>query len=71
MSHFYTIADGMKKNILTRLKTTWPESKSPIGIEQQALIGMITLILTRLFLADQQVSLGLEKIDHTQDKKYK
>ncbi|VAX24787.1 hypothetical protein MNBD_IGNAVI01-2831 [hydrothermal vent metagenome] len=50
-------------------KKAW--SKSAIGIEQQALLGMITLILTRLFLVHQQLTLALDKPDHTQDKKYK
>ena len=46
-------------------------SRSTIGIEQQTLIGMVTLILTRLFLIHQQGILGLKKSDHTQDQKYK
>jgi len=49
-------------------KKAW--GKSAIAIEQQALLGMITLILTRLFLKHQQTALELEKPDYTQDKKY-
>jgi len=49
-------------------KKAW--GKSSIAIEQQALLGMITLMLTRLFLIHQQTTLELEKSDHTQDRKY-
>ena len=44
-------------------------SKSPIGIEQQALLSIITYLLTRLFLQRYQKPLDLDKVDSTQDKK--
>jgi len=57
----------MYKNDLAG-KKAWGKSRT--AIEQQALLGMVTLTLTRLFVIDQQKSLGLKKTDHTQDKKY-
>lgn len=44
--------------------------KSPVAIEQQALLGIVTTILTRLFLMRRQTELELEKPDATQDKKH-
>lgn len=44
--------------------------KSPVAIEQQALLGIVTTILTRLFLMRRQVELELAKPDFTQDKKH-
>lgn len=44
--------------------------KSPVAIEQQALLGIVTMLLTRLFLQRRQEDLGLDKPDATQDKKH-
>ena len=44
--------------------------KSPVAIEQQALLGIVTSILTRLFLMRRQADLALPKPDATQDKKH-
>jgi hypothetical protein len=44
--------------------------KSPIAIEQQALLGIVTTILTRLFLMRRQADLALAQPDATQDKKH-
>jgi len=44
--------------------------KSPVAIEQQALLGIVTSILTRLFLMRRQADLALAQPDATQDKKH-
>jgi hypothetical protein len=44
--------------------------KSPVAIEQQALLGIVTTILTRLFLMRRQADLALVQPDSTQDKKH-
>lgn len=44
--------------------------KSPVAIEQQALFGIATSILTRLFLMRRQADLALAQPDATQDKKH-
>ena len=44
--------------------------KSPVAIEQQALLGIATSILTRLFLIRRQADLSLARPDATQDKKH-
>ena len=44
--------------------------KSPVAIEQQALLGIVTSILTRLFLMRRQADLALLLPDATQDKKH-
>jgi hypothetical protein len=44
--------------------------KSPVAIEQQALLGIVTTILTRLFLMRRQAELELSKPDATQEKKH-
>jgi hypothetical protein len=44
--------------------------KSPVAIEQQALLGIVTSILTRLFLMRRQADLALAQPDTTQDKKH-
>jgi hypothetical protein len=44
--------------------------KSPVAIEQQALLGIVTTILTRLFLMRRQADLELVKPDSTQNKKH-
>jgi len=45
-------------------------AKSPIAIEQQALMGIVTVVLMRLFLQRRQQDLQLEKMDGTQDRKH-
>lgn len=44
--------------------------KSPVAIEQQASLGIVTSILTRLFLMRRQADLALAQPDATQDKKH-
>jgi hypothetical protein len=44
--------------------------KSPVAIEQQALLGIVTTILTRLFLMRRQADLALVQPDATQNKKH-
>lgn len=44
--------------------------KSPVAIEQQALIGIVTVLLTRLFLLRRQHDLQLDKPDATQNRKH-
>lgn len=44
--------------------------KSPVGIEQQALIGLVTYTLTCLFLKDKQADLGLTEGNTTQQRKH-
>lgn len=44
--------------------------KSPAAIEQQALLGIVTSILTRLFLIRRQADLALAQPDATQNKKH-
>jgi hypothetical protein len=44
--------------------------KSPVAIEQQALLGMATSILTRLFLMRRQADLALPLPDATQNRKH-
>lgn len=44
--------------------------KSPVAIEQQALLGIVTTILTRLFLMRRQTELALLQPDATQNKKH-
>lgn len=55
------------KNDLSGAKA-W--SKSSIGIEQQALLAIITYLLTRLFLHRNEKPLSLKKADATQDYKH-
>lgn len=54
------------KNDLANAKA-W--GKSPIAIEQQALLGMMTYILTQLFLMRRYQELNLPKGDSTQARK--
>jgi len=44
--------------------------KSPVATEQQALLGIVTSILTRLFLMRRQADLAWAQPDATQDKKH-
>lgn len=55
------------KNDLSGAKA-W--SKSPVAIEQQAMLSIISYLLTRLFLHKYQKPLNLEKLDSTQDRKH-
>jgi len=45
--------------------------KSPIAIEQQALLGLVTHILMRLFLHKKGQELGREEDHQTQQKRHK
>jgi hypothetical protein len=45
-------------------------AKSQNAIEQQALLGIVTTILTRLFLQRRQADLGLAQTDATQNRKH-
>ncbi len=47
-----------------------PWGKSPVAIEQQALLGVMTVILTQLFMHRRQKDLGLEVPDATQSAKH-
>lgn len=53
----------------TDLGNTKAWAKSPIAIEQQALLGLVTHILMRLFLYEQGKKLGLEEDHQTQKKR--
>ncbi len=44
--------------------------KSPIAIEQQALLALVTHLLTRLFLHQKGQTLGLEEDHQTQQKRH-
>lgn len=55
------------KNDLSGAKA-W--SKSPVGIEQQAMLSIVTYLLTRLFLHRYKTPLNLDKLDSTQDRKH-
>lgn len=44
--------------------------KSPTAKEQQALLGVVTMLLTCLFLQRRQEDIELDKPDATQDKKH-
>lgn len=44
--------------------------KSPVSIEQQALMGIATVLLTRLFLQRRQQDLQLDSPDATQNRKH-
>jgi len=45
--------------------------KSAVAIEQQALLGIVTVLLTRLFLHRRQIDLQRNTPDSTQDNKHK
>jgi len=57
-------------NFKNDLAGTKAWGKSPVAIEQQALMGIISVLLTRLFLQRRQLDLELDKPDSTQDKKH-
>jgi len=44
--------------------------KSPVAIEQQALLGLVTHVLMRLFLHKKGEELGLEEDHQTQQKRH-
>ncbi len=44
--------------------------KSPVAIEQQALLGLVTHLLMRLFLHKKGQKLGLEEDHQTQQKRH-
>lgn len=56
------------KNDLAGAKA-WAKSEN--AIVQQALLGIVTTILTRLFLQRRQADLGLAQLDVTQQRKHK
>ena len=58
-------------NFKNDLASTKAWGKSPISIDQQALIGITTYILTRLFLEQQFEALGLTAGNTTQLSKHK
>ena len=45
--------------------------KSAVAIEQQAILGIVTVLLTRLFLHHRQTELQLVVPDSTQENKHK
>jgi len=55
------------KNDLSGAKA-W--SKSPVAIEQQAMLSIISYLVTRLFLHKHEKMLDLDKPDSTQDRKH-
>jgi len=58
--------DDIKNNLAG--SKAW--GKNPIAIEQQALLSMVSMILTTLFLRRKQQELGLDKVDNTQHLKH-
>jgi len=58
--------DDIKNNLAG--SKAW--GKHPISIEPQALLSMVTMILTRLFLNRRQKELDLDKVDITQHCKH-
>ena len=57
--------DDIKNNLAG--SKAW--GKNPVSIEQQALLSMVSMILTKLFLSRRQKELGLDKVDSTQTLK--
>lgn len=57
-------------NYKTDLANTKAWGKSPVAIEQQALLGLVTHLLTRLFLYNKAEELGLEEDHDTQKKRH-
>jgi hypothetical protein len=57
-------------NYKTDLANAKAWGKSPVAIEQQALLGLVTHLLTRLFLHKKAQELGLEEDHHTQQKRH-
>jgi len=57
-------------NYKTDLANTKAWGKSPVAIEQQALLGLVTHLLTRLFLYNKAEELGLEEDHDTQQKRH-
>lgn len=57
-------------NYKTDLANSKAWAKSPIAIEQQALLGLVVHLLMRLFLHQKGQDLGLEEDHQTQQKRY-
>ncbi len=57
-------------NYKTDLANTKAWGKSPVAVEQQALLGLVTHLLTRLFLHKKARELGLEEDHYTQQKRH-
>ena len=57
-------------NYKTDMANSKAWGKSPIAIEQQALLGLVTHILMRLFLHKKGEELGLEEDHQTQQKRH-
>jgi hypothetical protein len=57
-------------NYKTDMANSKAWGKSPIAIEQQALLGLVTHILMRLFLHKKGQELGLEEDHQTQQKRH-
>ena len=57
-------------NYKTDMANTKAWAKSPVSIEQQALLGLVTHILMRLFLHQKGEMLGLEEDHQTQQSRH-
>jgi hypothetical protein len=57
-------------NYKTDMANSKAWGKSPIAIEQQALLALVTHLLTRLFLHEKGQELGLNEDHQTQQKRY-
>ncbi len=57
-------------NYKTDMANSKAWAKSPIAIEQQALLGLVTHLLMRLFLHKEGLELGLEEDHQTQQKRH-
>lgn len=57
-------------NYKTDMANSKAWAKSPIAIEQQALLGLVTHLLMRLFLHKKGLELGLEEDHQTQQKRH-
>jgi hypothetical protein len=57
-------------NYKTDMANSKAWGKSPIAIEQQALLGLVTHLLMRLFLCKKGQELGLEEDHQTQQKRH-
>lgn len=57
-------------NYKTDMANSKAWAKSPIAIEQQALLGLVTHVLMRLFLHQKGLELGLDEDHQTQQKRH-
>jgi hypothetical protein len=57
-------------NYKTDMANSKAWGKSPIAIEQQALLALVTHLLTRLFLHQKGLTMGLEEDHQTQQKRH-